>query len=126
MDLVEAKLLTPLGLRTLAPDDPDYRPRYRGNLRERDAAYHQGTAWPWLLGPFVDAWLAVRGRTGKAKRKAAARFLQPLTDHLDRNGLGGVSEVVDGDAPHHAGGCPWQAWSLGETIRIRRMLDLDA
>ncbi|WP_237480357.1 amylo-alpha-1,6-glucosidase [Lichenibacterium dinghuense] len=124
VDLVEARLWTPLGLRTLAPDDPDYIPRYRGDLRRRDAAYHQGTAWPWLLGPFVDAWLSVRGRGGKAKRKAAARFLQPLTDHLDRNGLGHVSEVVDGDAPHHAGGCPWQAWSLGETIRIHRMLDL--
>ena len=125
VDLVQAELWTPLGLRTLSPHDPDYIPRYRGDLRERDAAYHQGTAWPWLLGPFVDAWLAVRGRTGKARREAAARFLQPLTDHLARNGLGHVSEVVDGDAPHHAGGCPWQAWSLGETIRIRRMLDLD-
>ncbi|RYC31921.1 glycogen debranching protein [Lichenibacterium minor] len=125
VDLVEAKLWTPLGLRTLSPDDPGYVARYRGDLARRDAAYHQGTAWPWLLGPFVDAWLGVRGRTGKAKRAAAARFLQPLMDHLDRNGLGHVSEVVDGDAPHHAGGCPWQAWSLGETIRIRRMLDLD-
>ena len=125
VDLVEAKLLTPLGLRTLSPDDPAYIPRYRGNLVERDAAYHQGTAWPWLLGPFVDAWLAVRGRTVAAKAEARARFLTPLMQHLDRNGLGHVSEVVDGDAPHHAGGCPWQAWSLGELIRIRRMLDLD-
>ncbi len=125
VDLVEAKLWTPLGLRTLSPDDPDYIPRYRGDLRQRDAAYHQGTAWPWLLGPFVDAWLAAHGHTGKARREAAARFLQPLTDHLAQNGLGHVSEVVDGDAPHHAGGCPWQAWSLGETIRIHRMLGLD-
>ena len=125
VDLVEARLWTPLGLRTLSPDDPDYIPRYRGDLAERDAAYHQGTAWPWLLGPFVEAWLAVRGRTGKARREAAARFLQPLMEHLAQNGLGHVSEVVDGDAPHHPGGCPWQAWSLGETIRIRRMLGLD-
>ena len=125
VDRVEAELWTPLGLRTLSPGDPDYIPRYRGDLRQRDAAYHQGTAWPWLLGPFVDAWLAVRGRGGKARREAAARFLQPLMDHLAHDGLGHVSEVIDGDAPHHAGGCPWQAWSLGETIRIRRMLHLD-
>ncbi len=125
VDLVEAKLLTPLGLRTLSPDDPAYVPRYRGDLVARDAAYHQGTAWPWLLGPFVDAWLAVRGRTAEAKAEAASRFLAPLMAHLRSNGLGHVSEVVDGEAPHHAGGCPWQAWSLGELLRIRRMLDLD-
>ena len=125
VDLVEAKLWTPLGLRTLSPDDPDYIPRYRGDLKQRDAAYHQGTAWPWLLGPFVEAWLAVRGRGEAAKREAEHRFLSPLTAHLGVEGLGHVSEVVDGDAPHHAGGCPWQAWSLGETIRIRRMLDRD-
>ena len=125
VDLVEAKLLTPLGLRTLSPDDPGYVPRYRGDLVRRDAAYHQGTAWPWLLGPFVEAWLRVRGGTAAAKAEAGARFLAPLMRHLDGNGLGHVSEVVDGDAPHHAGGCPWQAWSLGELIRIRRMLDLD-
>ncbi|RYB04729.1 amylo-alpha-1,6-glucosidase [Lichenibacterium ramalinae] len=125
VDLVEAKLLTPLGLRTLSPDDPAFIPRYRGDLVRRDAAYHQGTAWPWLLGPFVQAWLRVRGGTAAAKAEAAGRFLAPLMRHLDDNGLGHVSEVVDGAAPHHAGGCPWQAWSLGELIRIRRMLDLD-
>ena len=125
VDRVEAELLTPLGLRTLSPADPAYVPRYRGDLRQRDAAYHQGTAWPWLLGPFVDAWLAVRGRSGAAKTEATARFLPSLMLHRDRAGLGHVSEVVDGDAPHHPGGCPWQAWSLGELIRIRRMLDLD-
>ena len=125
VDLVEARLLTPLGLRTLSPDDPNYVPRYRGDLVRRDAAYHQGTAWPWLLGPFVEAWLRVRGGTAAAKAEAAARFLAPLMRHREGNGLGHVSEVVDGDAPHHAGGCPWQAWSLGELIRMRRMLDLD-
>ncbi len=125
VDLVEARLLTPLGLRTLSPDDPAYVPRYRGDLTARDAAYHQGTAWPWLLGPFVDAWLSVRGRTAAAKAEAADRFLQPLMRHRDEAGLGHVSEVVDGAPPHHPGGCPWQAWSLGELVRIRRMLDLD-
>ena len=125
VDRVEAKLLTPLGLRTLSPDDPGYIPRYRGDLVRRDAAYHQGTAWPWLLGPFVEAWLRVRGGTAEAKAEATTRFLAPLMRHRDANGLGHVSEVVDGDEPHHAGGCPWQAWSLGELLRIRRMLDLD-
>ena len=121
--LVEAKLLTPLGLRTLAPEDPDYAPRYRGGPRERDAAYHQGTAWPWLMGPFVDAWLRVNGRTGAARAEARERFLRPLLAHLETAGLGHVSEVADGDPPHRPGGCPFQAWSLGELIRIERMLD---
>ena len=126
IDVVEAKLLTPLGLRTLAPDDPAYQGRYRGGLVERDSAYHQGTAWPWLMGPFVEAWLAVRGGSAAAKAEARRRFLPPLLAHVERAGLGHVSEVVDGDAPHTPGGCPFQAWSLGELIRICRMLDVAA
>ena len=122
VDLVETKLLTPLGLRTLSPDDPAYKGRYGGNPAARDGAYHQGTAWPWLLGPFVDAWLAVRGRNADAKAQAAARFLPPLLAHLQDAGLGHISEVVDGGPPHKPGGCPFQAWSLGEYIRIREML----
>jgi predicted glycogen debranching enzyme len=122
VDLVEALLLTPLGLRTLSPDDSAYCGRYAGGPAARDGAYHQGTAWPWLLGPFVDAWLAVRGRSTDAKSEAARRFLPPLEAHLDQAGLGHISEVVDGDAPHQPGGCPFQAWSLGEFIRIRKML----
>ena len=125
VDRVEATLLTPLGLRTLSPDDPHYVGHYRGGPAERDDAYHQGTAWPWLMGPFVDAWLSVRGRTETAKSEARARFLAPLLSHLDQAGLGHVSEVADGDPPHLPGGCPFQAWSLGELIRIRRMLDLN-
>jgi predicted glycogen debranching enzyme len=122
VDLVEAKLLTPLGLRTLARDDPDYVAHYRGGRRERDAAYHQGTVWPWLIGPFVEAWLGVRGRTAAAMAEARARFLPPLLQHLGTAGLGHVSEVADGDPPHAPGGCPFQAWSLGELIRLRRLL----
>jgi predicted glycogen debranching enzyme len=124
VDIVEARLLTPLGLRTLSPDDPAYIGQYRGSPTQRDGAYHQGTAWPWLMGAFVDSWLAVRGRTDTAKAEARKRFLPPLMAHLDEAGLGHVSEVVDGDAPHNPGGCPFQAWSLGELIRIRYMLDL--
>jgi glycogen debranching enzyme len=124
--LAERTLLTPLGVRTLAPDDPEYCGHYRGGPAERDAAYHQGTAWPWLLGPFVAAWLASRGNAPDVQQHAReagqARFLPPLYEHLHTAGLGHVSEVVDGDAPHQPGGCPFQAWSLGELIRIETML----
>ncbi len=120
--LAERSLLTPLGLRTLAPDDPGYVPHYRGGPVERDNAYHQGTAWPWLLGPFVAAWLANEGNTPAAREVGRARFLPALQAHLHTAGLGHVSEVVDGDAPHTPGGCPFQAWSLGELIRIEALL----
>jgi predicted glycogen debranching enzyme len=123
VDLVEHHLLTPLGLRTLAPNDPAYRPRYQGDRVSRDGAYHQGTAWPWLLGPFIEAWLRVRDNTEAARAEAAARFLPPLEAHLAVDGIGHICEVADGDAPHTPGGCPWQAWSLGELIRVRRMLE---
>jgi predicted glycogen debranching enzyme len=118
VDAVETRLLTPLGLRSLAPDQPGYAPRYQGGVRERDAAYHQGTVWPWLMGPFVEAWVRVRGGTSEAKREARARFLTPLVQHLDDAGLGHISEIADGDAPHTARGCPFQAWSLGEMLRL--------
>ena len=122
-DAVEAELVTPLGLRTLSPADPAYRPHYAGGPRERDGAYHQGTVWPWLMGPFVEAWLRVRGDTPAARATARDRFLAPLLAHLDDAGLGHVSEVADGAPPHRPGGCPFQAWSLGELIRIRTMTD---
>lgn len=123
VDQVEAHLLTPMGLRTLAPSDPAYEPHYRGGPAERDRAYHQGTAWPWLLGPFVEAWLRVRDDTPDARAEAKQRFLAPLLAHLENAGIGHISEIADGDAPHTPRGCPFQAWSLGELIRICRMLD---
>jgi glycogen debranching enzyme len=86
---------------------------------ERDRAYHQGTVWPWLLGPFVEAWVRVQGATPLAKEAARARFLAPLIAHLEEGGLGHVSEVGDGEPPHELGGCPFQAWSLGELIRLQ-------
>ena len=86
VDLVERTLLTPLGLRSLAPDDPDYVRRYRGGPAERDAAYHQGTVWPWLIGPFVEAWLRVHGKSRTAKAEARARFMPPLLAHLETAG----------------------------------------
>ncbi len=124
--LVEDRLLTPLGLRTLDPADPDYRGRYQGGVAERDGAYHQGTVWPWLLGPFVEAWLRLRDGTPAARAEAAARFLPPLRAHLHEAGLGSASEIADGDAPHTPRGCPFQAWSIGEMLRIEAMLKVDA
>ncbi len=119
---VERELLTPLGLRTLAPSDPAHIPRYQGGPRERDGAYHQGTVWPWLLGPFVEAWLRVRGNTPGTRQEGRTRFLPPLLAHLREAGIGHVSEIADAEAPHIARGCPFQAWSVGEAIRIERLL----
>jgi predicted glycogen debranching enzyme len=122
VDQVETHLLTPLGLRTLAPSDPAYRGCYAGAPLERDSAYHQGTVWPWLMGPFVEAWLRVHQPDAGARGQARSRFLAPLIAHLDHDGLDHVCEVADGDAPHTPGGTPFQAWSLGELLRVQRML----
>jgi predicted glycogen debranching enzyme len=122
VDTIESKLLTPLGLRSLAPDDAAYVAHYRGGVRDRDGAYHQGTVWPWLMGPFVEAWLRVRRGTAAAKREARARFLAPLLAHLDDAGLGHLPEVADGDVPHRPGGCFFQAWSVGEALRLDRVV----
>lgn len=110
LDVVVRELLTPLGLRTLSPRDPRYRGRYEGGVTERDGAYHQGTVWPWLLGPFADAWLRVHGVEHPG-----------LFAEIERRfAAGHVAEIADGDAPHAARGCPFQAWSLGELLRVRR------
>jgi predicted glycogen debranching enzyme len=116
VDVVEWELLTPYGLRTLSPRDPNYRGRYEGAPRSRDGAYHQGTAWPWLLGPFLTSYVKVHGYTEEA-RGGANRFLDPLRAHLREAGLGQISEVFDGDAPHRPGGCFAQAWSVAEVLR---------
>ncbi|MFJ6199423.1 amylo-alpha-1,6-glucosidase [Micromonospora sp. NPDC092111] len=108
-----AGLLTPLGPRSLAPDSPEFAPRHRGGPAERDGAYHQGTVWPWLVGPFVEAY-----------RKAGLPtddLLVGLTGHLREYGLGSVSETADGAAPHAATGCPFQAWSVAELLRAHRL-----
>ncbi|MGE3276266.1 MAG: amylo-alpha-1,6-glucosidase [Vicinamibacterales bacterium] len=122
VDLVERELLTPVGLRTLAPGDPDYVGRYAGPAHERDAAYHQGAAWPWLMGAFVDAWIRVRDEGSAVREEARERFLTPLLANLDSAGLGHISELADGDAPHTPRGCPFQAASVGECLRIEVML----
>lgn len=94
-----------------------------GGVWGRDSGYHQGTVWPWLIGPFVEAWLRVRGSTPEARREADARYLAPLREHLDVAGLGNVSEVADAEPPHRSGGCPFQAWSLGELLRASRLVE---
>jgi predicted glycogen debranching enzyme len=111
---VSAELLTSLGLRSLAPSDPAYIGLHRGSPRERDAAYHQGTVWPWLIGPYVEAALKTN--------IPVEGVLDGLEQHLYEWGLGSVSETADGDAPHAATGCPMQAWSVAELIRARSLV----
>jgi predicted glycogen debranching enzyme len=118
VDEVERVLWTPLGLRTLAPGSPGYQPVYQGDIRSRDGAYHQGTVWPWLMGAFVEAWVRVRGDTIDARREARQRFLIPMEQHLYQAGLGHISEITDADAPYTPRGCPFQAWSVGEVLRL--------
>ena len=113
LEKVRAELLTTVGLRTLSRDHPDYKPCYCGDLRTRDAAYHQGTVWAWLIGPFIDAWLRVHpdDRTG------ARRFLDGLISHLDHACIGSISEAFDAEEPHTPRACIAQAWSVAETLR---------
>jgi predicted glycogen debranching enzyme len=113
VDAVEARLLTPFGLRSLAPDEPDFKPRYFGDLRARDAAYHQGTVWAWLIGPFIDAWLKVH----PDERAKARGFLAAFESHLAEAGIGSISEVFDAEPPFTPRGCIAQAWSVAEVLR---------
>jgi predicted glycogen debranching enzyme len=122
VDAVERELWTPLGLRSLETQHPDYQPRYGGPVKQRDGSYHQGIVWPWLIGPFVEAWVKVRGNTAEAKQEARARFLTPLLEHLNSAGLGHVSEITDAEPPFQPRGCPFQAWSVGELIRLERVV----
>jgi predicted glycogen debranching enzyme len=111
--VVRDRLLTPYGLRSLSADHPDYKPRYFGDLRARDAAYHQGTVWAWLIGPFIDAWLKVH----PGDKAGARQLLEPLAEHLNEAGLCSISEIFDAEAPFHPRGCIAQAWSVAEVLR---------
>jgi predicted glycogen debranching enzyme len=112
VDAVERELLTPFGLRTLSPKHPAYKRAYHGDLRSRDAAYHQGTVWPWLIGHFIDAWLKVHGDRGRARGMLAG-----LEAHLREDGTGQMSEIFDAESPFVARGCIAQAWSVAEVLR---------
>ncbi len=113
LEVVRRRLLTPVGLRSLAPGEPDFKSRYFGDLRARDAAYHQGTVWAWLIGPFIDAYLKVH----PDDRQAARGFLQAFRPHLDQAGLGTISEIFDAEPPFTPRGCISQAWSVAEVLR---------
>jgi predicted glycogen debranching enzyme len=116
VDVVARDLLTPYGLRSLSPGDPRYCGRYSGDLEKRDGAYHQGTIWAWLMGPFITAHVRVHERSAAA-RQQARRWLNGMLPHFNQAGLGQISEVFDGYAPHLPGGCVAQAWSVAEFLR---------
>lgn len=122
VQVVQQELLTPYGLRTLSPRDRRYIGRYEGDLFHRDAAYHQGTVWAWLIGPFLEAFLKVNNHTPQARKQAAA-MLSPLIHHFANHAcLGSISEIFDGDPPHYPRGCSAQAWSVAEVLRIWMLL----
>jgi predicted glycogen debranching enzyme len=114
LEIVERELLTPMGLRTLSPRDPRYRPHYEGDVESRDSAYHQGTVWPWLMGPFISAYIK---NGGPAEREQALRLLGAFAPHLNSAGLGYVSEIADAEPPFTPRGCIAQAWSVAELLR---------
>jgi len=121
LDVVRRELLTPMGLRTLAPADGRYRGLYGGSWVSRDQAYHQGTVWPWLLGPFIEAHLRVNDFSPQA-RGQARQWLSGFDAHLAEAGLGYISEVFNGDPPHAPAGCIAQAWSVAEILRAKRLI----
>jgi predicted glycogen debranching enzyme len=118
LDIVHRELLTPVGLRSLGRNHADYKAAYSGDLRARDAAYHQGTVWGWLIGPFIDAWMRVHPND----RTRALAFLDGFKPHLGDACIGTISEVFDAEEPFTARGCAAQAWSVAEVLRCRRML----
>jgi len=113
MDTVVKNLLTPFGLRSLSPQNKDYKAQYFGDLRARDAAYHQGTVWPWLIGPFIDAWLKLHPDDEATCR----RFLSEFAKHANEACVGTISEIFDGNSPYLPRGCNSQAWSVAEVLR---------
>jgi glycogen debranching enzyme len=126
VDVVQKELLTPYGLRTLNAADSRYHSRYEGSASQRDRGYHQGTVWPYLIGPFVEAYLKVNAFS-KESKKDAAGFIEPLLKHLtDDACIGSVSEIFDADPPHTPRGCIAQAWSVAELIRAYRLINGNA
>jgi predicted glycogen debranching enzyme len=117
VEVVRRELLTPFGLRTLSPTDPKFCPHYAGPQFDRDRAYHNGTIWPWLIGGFLDAYLRVNDRSEEAVAQAR-RWLSPLVDQLDDSCLGQLAEIYEAQEPHRSVGCPAQAWSIAEVLRL--------
>jgi predicted glycogen debranching enzyme len=119
LDIVTKNLLTPVGLRSLSQDHKDYKSKYFGNLRARDAAYHQGTVWGWLIGPYVDAWLKLHPE----KKDGVKNLIKGFDTHLNEGGIGTISEIFDADEPFHERGCIAQAWSVAELLRCYSRID---
>jgi glycogen debranching enzyme len=114
--IVQRELLTPAGLRTLSPADPAYRPAYEGGVTSRDSAYHQGTVWLWLMGPFITAYVKSHGRS-EASRQTATAWLRAFEPQMRMAGLGQLAEIANAEAPHKLKGCIAQAWSVAELLR---------
>ena len=117
VEQVDYHLYTPFGLRSLARNHPDYHATYGGSPVERDGGYHQGPVWGWLWGPYMTAYRNAFGQDENYRRKVS-EGLSLLVNHRDERGIEGISEIYDGRAPHAAHGCPWQAWSLAEALRV--------
>jgi glycogen debranching enzyme len=117
VEVVRRELLTPYGLRTLAPGHPKYQPRYVGSQFDRDKAYHNGTIWPWLIGAFLEAYLKVNQRS-RASLDQARRWLEPLIQSLDEGCVGSISEIYEAQPPHRPVGAFAQAWSVAEVLRL--------
>ncbi len=116
LEKVRTLLYTPFGIRTLSPEDPDYCPYYFGDQYHRDKAYHQGTAWSWLLGPYIDCIIKIEGmELGRAEAKEIIKNFIP---HLEEAGVGSISEIFDATSPHYPKGCIAQAWGVGEILRV--------
>ncbi len=124
VEVVRRELLTPVGLRTLSRNDPGYRGRYTGDQFNRDGAYHNGTVWPWLIGAFLEGYLKVNSRS-EASIRQVKEWLDPLVSHMKSEGaIGQIAEIFDGDAPHRPVGCPAQAWSVAEVLRIAALVGM--
>ena len=119
--MVHDHLLTPYGLRTLPTDDKHYHGRYTGPAFDRDGAYHQGTVWPWLIGPYAESLLRL-GDFSDASKSQAREVIKPLLEDLTGRGLGQLHEIHEGDSPHRPVGCIAQAWSVAEVLRVWCML----
>jgi glycogen debranching enzyme len=121
MDIIRSKLYTAVGLRSLSPDEPGYKGHYGGDAFTRDSAYHQGTVWSWLLGPYVEAGMK---SGGESFRTEALAIIDRFCFHLNEGCIGTVSEIFDGDAPHHPRGCVAQAWGVAEILRVIKTYSL--
>jgi glycogen debranching enzyme len=115
LQMITEQLYTPVGLKSLPAKDPQYVPLYEGDRYKRDGAYHQGTVWSWLLGPYVDAIIKVKGEAGKVE---AQKIIDDFKYHLNEACIGSVSEIFDAEAPHHPKGCIAQAWGVAEVLRV--------